>query len=60
LKIPYKKAGTVDALNRDAAVIKLDYTDECIEAEAVIPKAQLGRYKEFIPGYAEPKEDWDK
>jgi GTP-binding protein HflX len=60
LKIPYSKAGVMDALNRDAAVKNVNYTDECIEAETVLPKAELGRYKEFIPNYSQPKEDWDK
>jgi hypothetical protein len=50
----------MDALNRDAAVKNVNYTDECIEAETVLPKAELGRYKEFIPNYSQPKEDWDK
>jgi GTP-binding protein HflX len=60
LKIPYSKAGTVDALNRDAAVLSTEYTDECIAAEVVLPRDMLRKYAEFIPGYEEPKEDFDK
>lgn len=59
LKIPYSKAGIVDILNRDAVVTKLDYTDDGIEASVIVPPELLGKVKEFIPGYTEPKEDWE-
>ena len=59
LRIPYAQAGLVDALNREAAVLRLDYTDEGIEAEAVVPPELFGRVKGFIPGYTEPREDWE-
>ena len=59
LRIPYSKAGIVDTLKRDAGVTKLDYTDDGIEAEAVITPELLGRVKEFIPGYTEPREEWE-
>lgn len=59
LEIPYSAAGIVDALNREAAVIKLEYTDRGIQAEAIVPPELFGRVKEYIPGYTEPKEDWE-
>lgn len=59
LRIPYSKAGIVDTLKRDASVTRLDYTDDGIEAEAVITPELLGRVKEFIPGYTEPREEWE-
>jgi GTP-binding protein HflX len=58
LKIPYTKAGLVDTLNRDAAVLHTEYFDDGIVVEAVIPSPELGRYKDFIPGYTEPDEDF--
>lgn len=59
LEIPYSAAGIVDALNREAAVIKLEYTDQGIQAEAIVPPELFGRVKGYIPGYTEPKEDWE-
>ena len=59
LSIPYTKAGVVDMLKREAGVIRMEYTDAGIEAEAVVTPEILGRVKEFIPGYTEPKEDWE-
>lgn len=59
LKIPYAKGGTVELLNREASVIRTEYTDEGIELEAVVPQALLGRVKEFIPGWTESKEEWE-
>ena len=59
LRIPYSDAGVADLLNREAAVIKMDYTDEGIAAEVVVPPEVFGRIKRFIPDYKEPKEDWE-
>ena len=59
LSIPYTKAGVVDMLKREAGVIRMEYTDAGIEAEAVVTPEIFGRIKEFIPGYTEPKEDWE-
>ena len=59
LKIPYSSAGIADLLNREAAVIKMEYTDEAIEAEVIVPPDIFGKVKQFIPGYTEPSEDWE-
>lgn len=59
LKIPYANAGIADLLNREAAVLKMEYTDEGIEAEVIVPPEVFGKIKQFIPGYTEPKEDWE-
>ena len=59
LKIPYANAGITDLLNREASVIKMDYTDDGIEAEVIVPPEIFGRIKQFIPGYTEQKEDWE-
>ena len=59
LHIPYSKAGIIDTLKRDASVTRLDYTDGGIKAEAVVTPELLGRVKEFIPGYTEPREEWE-
>ena len=59
LHIPYAQAGLMDLLQREAAVTDTEYTDEAIVARVVVPAALLGRVKDFIPGYVEPKEDWE-
>jgi len=59
LKIPYANAGIADLLNREVSVLKMEYTDEGIEAEVIVPPEVFGKIKQFIPGYTEPKEDWE-
>ena len=59
LRIPYAEAGVLDALNREARLLHTDYAEDGIEAEAVVPPALFGRVKAYIPGYTEPKEDWE-
>ena len=59
LKIPYSSAGVADLLNREAVVIRMEYTDEGIEAEVIVPPDIFGKVKRFIPGYTEAKEDWE-
>ena len=59
LVIPYPSAGLLDTLNREAAVLRTEYTEEGIECEAVVGPELFGRVKAFIPGYVEPKEDWE-
>ena len=59
LHIPYAQAGLMDLLQREAAVTDTEYTDEGIVARVVVPAALFGRVKDFIPGYLEPKEDWE-
>ena len=59
LEIPYSDAGIVDLLKREAAVLSMEYTDTGITAEAIVTPDMLGRVKKYIPGYVEPKEDWE-
>ena len=59
LKIPYSRGGVVDVLNREATILRLDYRDDGIEAEAVVSPELFGRVKEFIPDYKEEKEEWE-
>ena len=58
LEIPYSDAGVADALNREASILSLEYTDTGITAEVVVPPELFGKVKKYIPGYVEPKEDW--
>lgn len=59
LSLPYSAAGLMDALQREAAIIKSEYTDQGIAVEAIVPPEIFGRVKQYIPGYTEPKEDWE-
>ena len=59
LKIPYAKGGVIDMLNREASVLRTEYGEDGIELEAVIPRALLGKVKEFIPDWKESKEEWE-
>lgn len=59
LKIPYSDAGITDLINREASVVKMEYTDEGIEAEVIVPPEVFGKVKKYIPDYVEPKEDWE-
>ena len=59
LEIPYSDAGLVDLLKRETAVLSMEYTDTGITAEAIVTPDVLGRVKKYIPGYVEPKEDWE-
>ncbi len=59
LKIPYSMGGLVDMLNREASVLSIEYTDDGIEAEAVVPPTVFGRVRDYIPGYTEEKEEWE-
>ena len=59
LEIPYSDAGVVDLLKRETAVLSMEYTDTGITAEVIVTPDVLGRVKKYIPGYVEPKEDWE-
>ena len=60
LSIPYSSAGIVDTLNTSAIVHGIEYTDLGIEADVTVTPELFGRVKGFIPGYTEPKEDWEE
>ena len=59
LLLPYSAAGLLDSLNREAKVLRTDYTESGVEVEAVVQPELYGRVKQFIPGFAETKEDWE-
>ena len=59
LLIPYTEAGIVDLLSREGAVQRLDYTEAGIECEAVVGPELFGRVKGFLPGWEEPKDEWE-
>ncbi len=60
LLLPYAAAGLLDALNRDAKLLYSEYTEEGVAVEAVVPPELFGKVKAYIPGYEEPREEWEQ
>lgn len=50
LSLPYDKAGLVDMLRREAAVLSQEYTDTGIELEVVVKPELWGRVKDYVKG----------
>lgn len=59
LRLPYAASALVDTLNRETVIHSMEYTDDGIEAEVTVSPELFGRIKEYIPGYTEPREDWE-
>ena len=59
IRLPYSASSLVDALNREAVIHSMEYTEEGIEAEVTVSPELFGRLKTYIPGYTEPREDWE-
>ena len=59
LSVPYSNAGITDLLNREAILENLEYTDTSIEVDATVTPDVFGRVKQFIPGWTEPREEWE-
>lgn len=58
LRIPYQRGDLVDLLQREAAVLRLEYAEDCTVVEAVVKPELWGRVREFS-GEPEPeKEPW--
>ena len=60
LLLPYSAAGLLDSLNREAKVLRTDYTESGVEVEAVVQPELYGKLKPYIPGFVEEKEDWER
>ena len=56
---PYTAAGLVENLKQDGMIVSQSYEENGIAIEAFLSKDYLGRYKLYIPGYVDPKEDWE-
>ena len=59
VRLPYSASALLDALNREAVIHSMEYTEEGIEAEVTVAPELFGRLKAYIPGYTEPREDWE-
>ena len=59
VEIPYARASLIDLLQREGAVLEMEYTDRGISAKISVRDELFGKVKEFVPGYVEPKEEWE-
>jgi len=59
VEIPYARAALIDLLQREGAVLEMEYTDRGISAKISVRDELFGKVKEFVPGYVEPKEEWE-
>ena len=48
LRLPYDKAGLVETLHRESAVIDARYLEQCIEIDAIINPELYGRLKTYV------------
>ena len=60
LMLPYSASALVDALNREAVIHAMEYTDRGIEAEVTVGPELFGRLRDYVPGYTPPREDWEQ
>ena len=58
IHLPYDKGGWLDSLYREAKVESVEY-GETIDIVAVCTPRVLGRVKDYVEDYTEPKEDWE-
>ena len=59
IRLPYSASSLVDTLNREAVIHSMEYTDQGIEADVTVSPELFGRVKAYIPGYTDPREDWE-
>ncbi len=50
----------MDGLKQSGALLDLQYEEDGIRVRAVLDEENFGRLKAWIPGFEEPKEDWDQ
>ena len=59
LLLPYADAGVLDVLRREAQILSAEYEDLGIRVRASLSPELCGRYHQFIPGWTEPREEWE-
>ena len=59
LLLPYSDAGVLDVLRREAQLLSAEYEDLGIRIRAELTPELCGRYRQFIPNWTEPHEDWE-
>ena len=59
LLLPYADAGVLDVLRRETQLLSAEYEDQGIRIRANLTQELCGRYRQFIPGWTEPHEEWE-
>ena len=59
LLLPYTDAGVLDVLRRETQILSAEYEDQGIRIRANLTPELCGRYRQFIPGWTEPREEWE-
>ena len=59
LQIPYSDAGVVEQISAVTAIQETSYENDGIYIRTVIDRDRLCQFKKYIPGYTEPKEEWE-
>ena len=59
LLLPYADAGVLDVLRRETQLLSAEYEDQGIRIRANLTPELCGRYRQFIPGWTQPHEEWD-
>lgn len=59
LLLPYTDAGVLDVLRRETQILSAQYEDQGIRIRANLTPELCGRYRQFIPGWTEPHEEWE-
>lgn len=59
LRIPYQHGNLIDLLQREAAVLNIEYAEDCTVVEAIVKPELWGRVKAFSGELEPPKEDWE-
>ena len=50
LHIPYANASVIDGLYKESQVLRLEYREDCIEAEIICTSRVYGKVKEYLYG----------
>ena len=59
LLLPSADAGVLDVLRRETQILSAEYEDQGIRIRANLTPELCGRYRQFIPGWTEPHEEWE-
>ena len=59
LLLPYADAAALDVLRRETQILSAEYEDQGIRIRANLTPELCGRYRQFIPGWTEPHEEWE-
>ena len=57
--LPYEKGNLLDMLYREAKVESVEY-GETVDVVATVEPRVLGQIRDYVEGYSEPEEDWER